>query len=160
MKDLLKLFLLGILVISNTQCNNDAKIEALRVERQTLHCEMEMLKHQSDSLWNAVAVHLDQELPPDMKPDERRNMINIKNAGLIRMFEVFPSLDSSIHSLVEHAEKMDQALASQMRANMEANHVNEAALNQVLENLEKGNPDKFKKLKQDLEADMRTPCPN
>lgn len=160
MRDLLKLFLLGILIFSNTQCNNDAKIEALRAERRTLYCEMDMLKRQSDSLWNDLAVRLDRDLPPDMKPDERRNMINIKNAGLIRMFEVFPSLDSSIHSLVENAEKMDQALASQMRANMEANHINEAALNQVLEDLEKGNPDKFKKLKQDLEADLRTPCKN
>jgi hypothetical protein len=84
-------------------------------QRDRLVMAMDSLKALNDSIWQEVTKTMEMELPPDLPPDERRNMLQLKNADLIQMFQVFDSLDIRIQNKVMEAGKMDQELAAQMR---------------------------------------------
>ncbi len=84
-------------------------------QRDRLVMAMDSLKALNDSIWQEVTKTMEMELPPDLPPDERRNMLQLKNADLIQMFQVFDSLDVRLQNKVMEAGKMDQELAAQMR---------------------------------------------
>ena len=140
-------------------CNNfEAEIEASFSEKKSLLCQMEQLKQQNDSLWEDISLTLEQELPPDMLPDERKNMVQIKNAGLISMFQVFPDLDTSIQQKVMLAGKKDEEIAAEMKSIMQKLSLAEQNLNTALEKLEHRNKGKHQKVKLQLLEREGLPC--
>lgn len=82
------------------------------------HCQMEELREQSAHLWDSLEVELAYSLPDGMPSDERRNMLQVRNAELIKMFEVFPHLPDAVRFAVERAERQDQELAARMKVEM------------------------------------------
>lgn len=92
--------------------------EHIRRELIAAHCKMEALQEQSAQLWDLLVSELSASLPANMPADERRNMLQVRNAELIRMFQVFPRLPESVRLAVERAEQKDQALAAQMKEEM------------------------------------------
>ncbi len=80
-----------------------------------LACSQKALAAKLKTLWDSVAVALDQKLPKDMPADERRNILAVRNTSLIQMFEVYSSLDTAIHRLVEQAGDEDIAIAVQLK---------------------------------------------
>lgn len=86
--------------------------------RDYLIGSMDSLKTLNDSIWREVTQTLERDLPKDLPADERRNMLQLKNADLLQMFQVFDSLDSGLQNKVMQAGKRDQDLALQMRAIM------------------------------------------
>lgn len=93
--------------------------EHIRSELIAAHCKMEELQEQSAQLWDSLVVELSASLPATMPVDERRNMLQVRNAELIRMFQVFPRLPESVRLAVERAEQKDQELAAQMKKEMD-----------------------------------------
>lgn len=150
-----------LLLLMLAQCSENgdgAPIETLLQTKKALLCQMETLQASGDSLWTAVAEALDGQLPKDMKPDERKNMINIKNTGLIQMFEVYPTLDPQVQRLVVTAGESDEQIALRMKATMEEMAENDQALNLALEKLEQKNKEKFSELKQISMSLSKKPC--
>lgn len=125
---------------------------------QTLLCEKETLEQQTRRLWEEVSSNLDARLPVDMPPDERRNMINIRNTDLIQMFEIYPQLDTSIKNLVEKAGDQDDAIVirlQQLRKDIETEDSN---FMQFVAALEKRNPDQADTWKRQMENIIKRPC--
>jgi hypothetical protein len=136
------LFLLG-------SCQNEApnEIEGACQERiaeaQGLHCRMLELHQQATALWDEANEQLGQSLPLSMPADERRNMLTVRNTGLIQMFEVYPTLDTAIHRLVEEAGRQDEALAAQMRAVKDSLDQNDEQIRALLSQLQERQPERF-----------------
>lgn len=153
------LYLIGLLACGRTSPSSDeAKFQALLEQSHDLECARQTLRSELDSLWSRVADSLDARLPTDMEADERRNMIGIRNAGLIRMFEVYPSLDSSVHHLVDWAEEQDARLAAEIRQWQDQQQAHEAALHLFFGRLEEKNPQQYGQWRDSLNAIPQMPC--
>ena len=82
---------------------------------QVLMTRMDSLVSVTESLWQDVTYTLESELPESMAADERRNMLLVKNADLIRMFQAFSSLDTALQKKVMLAGEKDKTLAAEIR---------------------------------------------
>lgn len=137
---------------------NLGEIERLATEKHRMACEMERLKTQTDILWDEMSHYLDQTLPLDMPPPERKNMVNTRNAYLLTAFRVYPTLDTSIQNRIGRVRQKDDALAAQSREVIEQYRKTEQNLNNMLEKSKHGkNLDDLKKIVKKIEA---LPCHN
>lgn len=93
----------------------DERRGKLHQRGQTFYCELQALGRKSRQLWDTVARDLEAVIPEDLPKDERKNIIAIRNAGLIRMFEAYPRLPQEVKDRVDLAETEDQDIARQMR---------------------------------------------
>lgn len=121
-------------------------------------CEMEKLKIENDSLWNGMAAYLEENLPYDLVPSERENMVRIKNAKLITMFKVFPKLDTAIQNKVHWAGMSDKKIAEEMKAVMEKTEAVGKKLDLALEYLENRNVKEYQQLKLQIKELHQQPC--
>jgi uncharacterized protein YdcH (DUF465 family) len=107
------------LVLSHS-CTNPAdisqeKILSLAERSRLIECKMEALQAESEKLWDKTNEELAKALPKDIEAYEKKNMLKVRNADLIRMFETYNNLDKPIKAKVDLAEKMDFAMADSMR---------------------------------------------
>lgn len=121
----------------------EPQTQRLLADAQRLNCRLQNLGEASTDLWDSVTVSLRQVLPPNMPPEERHNMLAVRSAGLIRMFKVYPSLDSSIHGLVDQAEQSDQALAEQLRATRDSLKTLNNEVQAMLALIERNHPEDY-----------------
>lgn len=84
--------------------------------QQRLRCKLDSLQEQAELLWDGVVEHLAEELPPNLPADERRNILAVRNYGLIRMFMVYDSLPPDLREKVELAGRQDIVIAVAMKA--------------------------------------------
>jgi len=76
---------------------------------------MEKLEIQAEAMWDKTNLELEKALPEDIADYEKSNMLKVRNAELIRMFESYHILGKPIKAKVDLAEKMDFAIADSMR---------------------------------------------
>lgn len=108
-----------------------------------MNCRLQQLGTRSTVLWDSVTVSLKAVLPPEMPPEEKRNMLAVRSAGLIRMFQVYPTLDSSVHQVVDQAEQTDQVLASQLRMTHDSLKALNAQAQELLSRIEREDPEAY-----------------
>ncbi len=136
-------------LLSASACRNKSDYAALEArsaellrEAVRLDCGIREIGNATEALWDSVSSALEAKLPENMPPDERRNMIAVRNTGLIRMFEVYPTLDSATRNLIETAGERDQALAGRIRDIRSAQKENELATHTLLAQMEETGYDK------------------
>lgn len=83
------------------------------------HCIMEQLNQESVQLWDTVVFVMDEQLPETTPPEERTNLLKVRNASLIRMFEVYSELPDSVQLSIDRAEQQDKELAARMKAQID-----------------------------------------
>ncbi|MCB0629394.1 MAG: hypothetical protein R2824_24535 [Saprospiraceae bacterium] len=81
-------------------------------EEHRILCHRQALARETDAVWDRVVGQLDQQLPADMPNDEKRNMLAVRNANLIRMFEVYQFLNDSIKQTVDQAAQADRQIVT------------------------------------------------
>ncbi len=148
------------LALASVACADRQAEMALELfgEKKALDCRMEQLHQQADSLWDEVAASLSRALPADMPADERRNMIQVRNTGLIMMFQSFPTLDTAIQNQVVAAGKQDEKIAGEMRAVLDQLDAAEQKLNAALEKLEDAAPEKYGQVRSQLQKMEKAAC--
>lgn len=120
-------------------------------EKHSLDCHMGRLKAQNDSLWNEMTAWLDLKLPKDIPAAERKNMVGTQNVHLLKMFRVYPVLDTTIKARIRQMEEKDRHLVAEMRKIMERYHMVEQNLNHALEHIDEAELDGLKKQLQRIE---------
>lgn len=142
------LLLLATLYVVQSCSGTDPVDQLLDEQGQTLHqrgqgfyCELQALGRKSKVLWDVVAEDLEQGIPNDLPPDERKNMIAIRNAGLIRMFEAYPKLPEPVRDRVDQAEMEDKEIALQMRIMNDSLRQFELEVEQFLQTVKMQLPD-------------------
>lgn len=133
---LLSLLFFSVLFSCEENAAWENEAETLLNKAQSITCELYDLNAQTDSLWDTTVVQMDALLPLDMNADDRRNMLNIRNANLIRTFRIYKSLDSELHALIDDADQKDQQLVEAIRNAKKRFDENDAAIQNFLLNLE------------------------
>ncbi len=141
-------------------CGNEERENMLKLaaEKHSLNCEMEQLRGQADSVWDELESYLDKNLPADMPPVERKNMVTIRNANLITMFKAFPDLDDAIQQKVNEAGAADSRIAESMKAVMGKISKVEQAMNEALQKIQERSEQQCQAVKQELLALENNPC--
>lgn len=121
-------------------------------ERKQLMTRMDDLHKRVDSIWRHTNETLDASLPDNMPPDERRNMLQVRNADLIQMFEVFDSLDNDLKLLVKDSGMKDRTIADEMRQVMTEIDMLDSIINQNLEILTKKDSLKARAIQSQAES--------
>ncbi|NJL75644.1 MAG: hypothetical protein HC892_12065 [Saprospiraceae bacterium] len=127
---------------ASTVKENEEAVQLIKV-RDSLEQVQKELKVRLDSMWKATNTELAAILPSDMPQQERNNMLALSNAPLIRMFEVYDSLPSNIHQLVDKAEAADKAIAVRFQEITEQKDANETKIEQLLLTLSKESKEEF-----------------
>ena len=85
--------------------------ENLSVKEKELWCEMEEQKKIINEEWNRVNELLEQNFDPMMTDQERENMIKLRNAPLIRMFQSYQYMEHKVGADVDAAEALDEQIS-------------------------------------------------
>jgi len=80
-----------------------------------IDCQMDNLEETSSEMWDKTNRELEKALPIDIPEFEKSNMLKVRNADLLRMFETYQEMEGPIKAKVDLTEKMDFALADSMR---------------------------------------------
>lgn len=120
------------------------EVKQLEQGAGTLQCTLQRLGTESQALWDRVAGQLAQELPEELPEAERKNMIAVRNANLLRMFQTYPTLPAHLQAQVDEAEAEDQAIAERMKAVKDSLSVFEQRINALLTRASEQQPDSLK----------------
>ncbi len=135
-----------------------AHAQQLQASQHALDCALQQIQTQASMLWDSVAQALDQELPSSMPPEERHNMLKVRNTSLIQMFMAYDSLDLPLQQMVEKAGEEDVELAKRILENRAAYKQLERQLDSTLQVLQKEMPEKAPQLIQALRRTDPAAC--
>ncbi len=110
---------------------------SLAQEQGSVQCELSAMRDSISAKWDQMGQTLMEDLPEEMPETEKTNMIAVRNADLIRMFQSYEQLDYQIKMQLEEVEKEDSMMVIQIRA-----------LSQKLKELERSRMDKMNILQQ------------
>ncbi|MEZ4980482.1 MAG: hypothetical protein R2769_02630 [Saprospiraceae bacterium] len=83
------------------------KMEVLFQKEKQALCHLTTLKEKITTVWDRIAQLLEEQLPEEMPEDEKSNMIAVRNANLIRMFQSYDSLEADLKDSIQKAEAID-----------------------------------------------------
>jgi hypothetical protein len=130
-----RISLFSILIIacsSPTDQQDNPYAVSLLQKRDSLEQIQATLKFRLDSMWSYANDQLASILPKDMPKQERANMLALRNAPLIKMFEVYETLPASIHELIDSAYYYDKRIVKQLEEIMEQRSENETKIENFL----------------------------
>ncbi len=104
--------ILYLIVLTGCQ-NKDftSQIMAISEDEHSIKCELEVMKKEINKEWDTMNESLDDHLPADMAEQEKVNMLKVRNANLIRMFNTYKTLDTAIKDQLRSVEKKDSMMA-------------------------------------------------
>jgi hypothetical protein len=109
-------------------CEKQPSDEAILLElfqkEKALNCRLSSMKDSISTAWDDINHLLTNALPPDMPEQERANMLKVRNANLIRMFQSFDDIDESVKMALSKTEEMDQEMTKRITSlKQEANKI-------------------------------------
>ena len=111
MKKVLISFLTIYLFIIGCRNNDSGKLEnSLKDVSHNIHkllCETESLKDSITLKWKNFNTLLETNVPPEMPEKEKRNLLQLSNAPLIRIFKWYDRLDDNIKGELRKVEIQD-----------------------------------------------------
>ncbi len=111
---ILLLSLLTVACSSPTNQQDNLYAVGLLQKRDSLELIQTTLKFKLDSMWSYANDQLAAMLPNDMPEQERANMLALRNAPLIKMFEVYETLPVSVHEVIDSAYYYDKRIVAQL----------------------------------------------
>lgn len=156
-------WLLLVSLIACWQCRPAADNSAMRGDEllaswQELACQEQLLAAMSQSLWDSVTQELATQLPTDMPAQERNNMLAVRNANLIQMFEVYNELPVPLKNLVQEAGQEDTRIAYQVRQLKTQIDSLQYSTDQFLSALEQRNRPAFRDWQFSFQQARSKPC--
>jgi len=104
------LFLIGCSSVTDYE----GKLHEIASREKAIDCELQYLRDSVGMEWEHVAAMMEERLPASMPMEEKNNMLQAKNANLIRMFESYETLNDEVKMAVDKAERKDESIASQI----------------------------------------------
>lgn len=90
------------------------EILLLAHKQKEILCTYQSMRDSISSKWDNMNNLLDQHLPPDMPLEEKNNMLAVRNADLIRMFQTYDQLDYSIKMELSKMESEDSSMVTRI----------------------------------------------
>lgn len=154
----IRLALVAIAGTALISCQSDAhqQIEQVARAMKDNSCQMELISKYVDDAWTKSIEELGNRLPKSLPQQERQNILNLKNANLIRMFESYNTFDDNVHSLVDSMEVMDMSWADSLRQLSLKNQMLEMKMDSLFTLV--GDRETEQMLLQQVEEIKTTPC--
>lgn len=84
------------------------------LQEKEIRCELASLKDSIGYEWDNMNAMLEKNLPPGMPETEKNNMLKVRNADLIRMFESFDETGEGVKSALLAVEQKDREMAARI----------------------------------------------
>lgn len=137
----------------------EKKLAELIDLEMSLRCTMDSIRMAVKEEWDLVNQKLDAGVPADMPEEEKRNMLKVRNAPLIRMFESYETLDSEIRMAVDKAEEMDRFMAGRIsEINRQVRNLEDQRFKIYSEVEMAGEKEGLDKIKEDYNKLLNDPC--
>lgn len=98
-----------------TQDPKDMIVKLSEKEKE-LNCQLASMKNSITREWDNINNLLEASLPEEMPEDERNNILAVRNANLIRMFQSFENIDDSIKMALKITEQKDMEMSKRLQA--------------------------------------------
>lgn len=103
-------FLLAILpgiIGCDKTSHEEVDLLQLFAKEKELNCELASMKDRITKEWDNINFLLKENLAPDMPEEEKANMLKVRNANLIRMFQSFNDMDEELKMALKETEEID-----------------------------------------------------
>ena len=104
-------YFLLIFLFSILGCENKPKEETVLLElfqkEKALNCQLAAMKDSITTEWDNINYLLEENLPAEMPSEEKTNMLKVRNASLIRMFQSFDDVDEGVKMALAKTEQLD-----------------------------------------------------
>ena len=112
------LIFLGIVQLFMIGCaekpNHQAVLMKIFLQEKEIHCELASLKDSITHEWDEMNALLEKNLSSNMPAEEKNNMLKVRNAGLIRMFESFDEVDEAVKRALSEVEQKDREITARI----------------------------------------------
>lgn len=85
-------------------------------QEKSLNCQLASMKDSITVEWNNINLLLEDSIPTDMPEEEKNNMLKVRNANLIRMFQSFDNLDERVKMALNKTEQLDMEMTKRITA--------------------------------------------
>jgi len=153
-----------ILSVWNTSCNKQPDSNAIAIklfqEEKELNCLLESMKDSISTEWDNTNYVLQANMPSDMPEEEKANMLKVRNAELIRMFQSYNEMATDVHAAVDNTEQFDKAIAARIVALKQEIHTAQSKTLSILQEIRdtKGE-DELAQLKDMRQSILNADCP-
>lgn len=107
------IFIAGTILCS---CQSDKnEIQDVALQMKANECRIQKITQYVDKSWNSSIKKLADYLPERLPDQERQNILQLKNADLIRMFESYEEFEPQGQALVDSMELLDEEWADSLR---------------------------------------------
>ncbi len=115
--------LIGIFSCEKSSSDKAVLMELFQKEKD-LNCNLSLMKDSITMEWDNINNLLEKTLPDDMPQEERANMLKVRNASLIRMFQSFDDTDETVKMALNKTERIDQEMTKRITSlKKEANQI-------------------------------------
>lgn len=110
------LTLLLVILVWFSGCKNQDQLELISIlnEERSIFCQLTMMKESIATDWDQMNMLLEQSLSPDMPVAEKTNILKVRNASLIRMFESFKEVDTAVQMALLSLEEKDRKMVEKI----------------------------------------------
>lgn len=137
---------------------SETDVQVLFKEIKHLYCLQSDLQEEVDRLWTDLAATMDESLPSTMPYQERINMVSVRNADLIRMFDAYDTLDQDIQSLVDSVESADQRIVEEFSSIQDRLKVLEQKRMALFADIEKQSPARLQNVRAEFTNILGANC--
>jgi uncharacterized small protein (DUF1192 family) len=74
------------------------------------------MKDSISTEWDHINQLLESGLPADTPEEEKKNMLKVRNAGLIRMFQSYDGMEEEVKVALEQTEQLDMEMSKRITA--------------------------------------------
>jgi hypothetical protein len=110
------LLLLPVVLGCADKPKHEATLLELFQKEKKLSCQLSSMKDSITTKWDNINHLLEENLPAEMPAEEKTNMLKVRNASLIRMFQSYDDVDEGVKMALDKTEQLDLEMAKRIAA--------------------------------------------
>lgn len=157
--------LIASLTIILLACNQDQEktkitdeLKALAEQEKEIHCALIELEDSVTGVWDRYNETLSTSFPSTSSDYIKEKMLEVRNSGLLRMFQTFDSLDQRAKTQLVEVETLDASVVKDMKKlEKDLNQLEEKKV-QLFVDLEANSESDWKAWRMKYDSILQKPC--
>jgi hypothetical protein len=146
-------------------CKNDQEktdltdeLKMLAVQEKEIHCSLKVLEDSVTRVWDQYNETLATSFPNTSSDYIKEKMLEVRNSGLLRMFQTFDSLDQRAKYKLVEVEEMDASIVTDMKKLEDDLNQLEQKKIQLFVDLEANSESAWKEWRMKYDSILQKPC--
>lgn len=157
--------LIASLTITLLACNQGQEktvitdeLKALAEQEKEIHCALAVLEDSVTGVWDQYNETLSTSFPSTSSDYIKEKMLEVRNSGLLRMFQTFDSLDQPAKTHLVEVEALDASIVKDMKKlEDDLNQLEEKKI-QLFVDLEANSESDWKAWRMKYDSILQKPC--